>query len=151
MIFIHLHSFILGFVRIFHESTKPDLPLRREGFRQHKPEKNNGDPNPYLDDFHPSSFIHSFILGFVGIFSECTFCLLVCLFVCLFVQKRGEGGALHVVVGHGDSWVCFVLFGRQRHHSSRFGQKLTKSVLDVYCTDFDGLVLWAVCGVGEDQ
>ncbi len=95
--------------------------------------------------------LHSFIHGFVGIFSECTFCLLVCLFVCLFVQKRGEGGALHVVVGHGDSWVCFVLFGRQQHHSSRFGQKLTKSVLDVYCTDFDGLVLWAVCGVGEDQ
>jgi hypothetical protein len=121
---------------------KSHLPLRSEGFRQHKPEKNNGNPNPYLDDFHPSSFI----LGFVGIFSECTFCLLACLFVCLFVQKRGEG-----VVGHGDSWVCFVLFGRQRHHSSRFGQKLTKSVLDVYCTDFDGLVLWAVCGVGEDQ
>ncbi len=72
--------------------------------------------------------LHSFILGFVGIFSESTFCFLVC----LFVQKRAEGGALHVVVGHGDSWVCFVLFGRQRHHSSPFGQKLTKSVLDVY-------------------
>jgi hypothetical protein len=93
------------------------------------------------------SFIHSFILGFVGIFSESTFCL----FVCLFVQIRGEGGALHVVVGHGDNWVCFVLFGRQRHHSSPFGQKLTMSVLDVYLTDFDGLFLWAMCGVGEDQ
>jgi len=91
--------------------------------------------------------LHSFILGFVGIFSESTFCFLVC----LFVQKRAEGGALHVVVGHGDSWVCFVFFGRQRHHSSPFGQKLTKSVSDVYFTDFDGLFLWAVSGVGEDQ
>ncbi len=51
----------------------------------------------------------------------------------------------------GYSWVCFVLFGRQRHHSSPFGQKLTKSVLNVYFTDFDGLFLWAVCGVGEDR
>jgi hypothetical protein len=97
------------------------------------------------------SFIHSFLGLWVFLVNAHFACLLVCLFVCLFVQKRGEGGALHVVVGHGDSWVCFVLFGRQRHHSSRFGQKLTKSVLDVYCTDFDGLVLWAVCGVGEDQ
>jgi len=151
MIFIPLHSFIHGFVGIFHESAKPHLPSEREGFRQHKPEKNNGDPNPYLDDFHPSSFIHSFLGLWAFLVNAHFACLLVCLFVCLFVQKRGEGGALHVGVGHGDSWVCFVLFGRQRHHSSRFGQKLTKSVLDVYCTDFDGLVLWAVCGVGEDQ